>query len=207
MPSLYKILITMPANVSLDSPLELRLLNQLGERLKRARQERRLSAQGLAQQLGISRTTLHAAEAGAPSTTMGTYVRILGALGLVADLALVASAPSQAARTDRHEPQDLQSLLMHREAVQRLRAEPALANRALQTLARWRIDADPRSHPLLDEWERILREQDWAAALQENERGQQLRQASPLSTLLPDEVRLAIIAAIKAMKKRSHATA
>ena len=197
----------MPASVSLDSPLELRLLSQLGERLKRVRQERKLSAQGLAQQLGISRTTLHAAEAGAASTTMGTYVRILGALGLVADLALVASAPSPVTRADRHGPQDLQSLLMHREAVQRLLAEPALAKRAQRTLKRWRANADPRSHELLDEWERILHERDWAAALQENERGQQLRQASPLSTLLPEDVRLAIIATVKAMKKRSHASA
>jgi hypothetical protein len=52
-----------------------------------------------------------------------------------------------------------------------------------------------RSKPLRDEWVRILNERDWVTALGANERGNQLRQASPLACLLPTKRRLAIIRA------------
>ena len=85
---------TMPAHTRLDSPLEQALLKQLGERLERARKQRSMSAAALAGVLGISRNTLKAAESGEASVTMGTYVRILSALGMASDLALVACEPS-----------------------------------------------------------------------------------------------------------------
>ena len=64
---------------------------QLGERLGRVRKQRGVSAAALALELDISRNTLKAAESGDPSVTMGTYLRILSSLGLVQDLALVAT--------------------------------------------------------------------------------------------------------------------
>ena len=76
----------------LDSLLETQLLFQLGDRLRRARKARRLSSVALAEKLGISRVTLAAVEAGSPSTAMGTYIRVLAALGMVGDLALLAAA-------------------------------------------------------------------------------------------------------------------
>jgi len=80
----------MPATVQLFSPIEHVMLKQLGERLVLARKARGLSASALASELGVSRNTLKAAERGKASVTIGTYVRILGVLGLLQDLALVA---------------------------------------------------------------------------------------------------------------------
>lgn len=42
-------------------------------------------------------------------------------------------------RPTHHGPQDYQSLLMHREAVRMILAEPSLADRVLEILARWDI--------------------------------------------------------------------
>lgn len=94
-PHMLKILSTMPAHVRLEKPLEQELLSQLGDRLAWVRKQRGLSAAALAAEVGISRNTLKAAESGDASVAMGTYVRVLSALGLVADLALVAAAGSR----------------------------------------------------------------------------------------------------------------
>jgi hypothetical protein len=101
---------------------------------------------------------------------------------------------------DRHAAQDYQSLLMHVEAVRLLKQNPALVARAVQTLARWRDTADPRSFTLLDEWKRILDKRQWHKAVARDERGNQLRQASPLGVLLPNESRLRIISKVKELK-------
>ena len=78
---------------------------------------------------------------------------------------------------------------------------------AVSTLDRWRETADPRSYQLLDEWRRILDQREWRLAVAPDERGNQLRQASPLATLLPEEKRLGIIRRVKALKQGAHATA
>jgi transcriptional regulator with XRE-family HTH domain len=198
------------------STLEAELLLQLGERLKRARIERGQAAIELAQHLGISRNTLAAIEAGSGSPSMGNYLRVMSALDVAGDLVMVAGrrsagwrAPAlKPIRSDAHIPQDLQSLLMHQEAVRLLKLDPALASCALHTLARWRAGGDPRTRPLWGEWERIILAGDWKAALEETERGDQLRQASPLATLLPAETRKQIIAFVKSLKTRgAHAAA
>jgi transcriptional regulator with XRE-family HTH domain len=73
-------------------PLQLRELSALGERIRLARRRRKLTAQDVALRAGISRPTLRSAEAGDPSVSMGTYVRVLAALGgLDKDLAKVAA--------------------------------------------------------------------------------------------------------------------
>lgn len=88
---------------------------------------------------------------------------------------------------------DWLSLELHREAVRLLEAEPSFVGKARSTLERWLENADPRTRPLLDAWLPILAAQDWQQALQETERGQQLRSSSPLSTILPGPVREAIL--------------
>lgn len=100
-----------------------------------------------------------------------------------------------------HGPQDYQSLLMHREAVRMVLADASLIEKALATLARWDAISDPRSKPLRDLWVQILSSRNWSLALEETELGNQLRQASPMSTLLPISVRLAVIAEVTALKE------
>lgn len=98
-----------------------------------------------------------------------------------------------------HGPQDLQSLLLHKAAVRLILQDPSLVARARATLERWREQGDPRTMPLWDEWLRILEHGDWTKALANTQRGRQLRQASPLATLLPEETRLRILAEARAM--------
>lgn len=92
---MIKMLSKMPAHIRLEKPLEQELLSQLGDRLGRVRKQRGLSAVALAAEVGISRNTLKAAESGDASVAMGTYVRILSTLGLIADLAFVAATGSR----------------------------------------------------------------------------------------------------------------
>ena len=100
-------------------PLERQLLVQLGERLRSARETRGTSAVELARQLSISRTTLLAVERGLPSPSMGTYLSVMAALGLAADIALLATGeadtvePAPPSNLAHHGAQDYQSLLMH----------------------------------------------------------------------------------------------
>lgn len=216
--------VQMPAHTDLTSALERLLLLQLGERLKSARLSRGLASTNLAQEVGISRTTLHAVESGEPTPTIGTYLRVMSALGLAGDLALVASDAARiqpdtnsrlrAARvkpsaqrvvvkvdSSRHIAQDLQSLMLHKEAVRLIRQDPELVKRAFATLAQWRSGGDSHSQPLWDEWAVILHRRDWRRALSNTRRARELRQASPLSTLVPQETRLRIIAEVRTLKR------
>lgn len=99
----------------------------------------------------------------------------------------------------RHAQHDLQSLLLHEAAVQLLRADPSLTSRLSETLDRWALRNDVNSRGLEERWRQIIAAQDWDAAIALTEEGQQLRQASPLATLLPDEDRLAILRTAKAL--------
>lgn len=81
----------MPRKPPTIFPQEQRLLSQLGERFKLARLRRKLSNAVVAQRAGISRTSLYKVEAGDPGATMGTYLRVLAALGLEGDLNALAA--------------------------------------------------------------------------------------------------------------------
>lgn len=96
-----------------------------------------------------------------------------------------------------HRLQDERSLRMHQEAVRMLRSDPSLAIKALSILQRWDSHVSPCSKPLRDRWQAIIQSADWAAALDESEAGNQLRQASPLACLVPGAVRLEIIRATR----------
>lgn len=89
---------------------------------------------------------------------------------------------------DLHRRQDLRSLAFQREAVRVLVEHP---DRALR--AHWEEVAGPESKPLRDEWRRIVEEKLWHLAVEDSNRGQQLRQASPLDFVLDERVRDAIM--------------
>jgi len=81
----------MPSKAPPVFPSENRLLRELGERLRLARRRRRLTTTTVAQRAGVSRTTLYNVEHGDPAATLGTYLRVMAALGLEGDLSLIAS--------------------------------------------------------------------------------------------------------------------
>ena len=85
--------------------------------------------------------------------------------------------------------------------------EPGLADRALATLARWRHSTDPCSHSLLDEWHDILIKQEWRRAVAGDERGNALRQASPLGAVLPEGARKAVLAKVQTPLRTERARA
>ena len=203
--------------------LERQLLLQLGDRLKRLRKAQGVGTVDMARRAGISRTTLGAVEAGDPGPSMGTYLRVMSALGISGELALLAgdtlhSAPpgSAAARSRRGRPavqvmvsadeshhriQDLQSLALHDEAVRLVRSDPDLLRQARDTLARWQSEGHSRASGLWLEWEAILAHGQWRKVLGRTRRAQELRQASPLVTVLPDELRQSVLAQVNGLKK------
>ncbi|PUE23991.1 hypothetical protein B9Z39_14615 [Limnohabitans sp. JirII-29] len=81
----------MPAKAPSLYPSQLRLLRELGLRLREARLRRRLSVSQVAERTEVSRPTLNKVEKGDPAVTLGTYLRVLAVLGLEKDLALIAA--------------------------------------------------------------------------------------------------------------------
>lgn len=211
------------SSASTLSVLDLQLLHQLGDRLQRLRKERGLGTVALAEQVGISRPTLRAVESGDPNTSIGTYLRVMSALGVSGELAMLASgaisppaANTAAARSRRPRPSvqvtvsadrsssdvhDLQSLAMHAAAVKLVKNDERLRARAQATLLNW-LEKDPksRSAPLWMEWKRILSKGSYRTILGRSARAQQLRQASPLPTVLPMEQRQALLDEVSRLK-------
>lgn len=203
--------------------LERQLLLQLGDRLKRLRKTQRVGTVEMAARAGITRNTLRAVEAGDPAPSIGTYLRVMSVLGVSGELALLAGdtmqptlAGSAAARSRRaapvvevrisadqakHQLQDLQSLALHEEAVQLVKANPALVQQAQDTVRRWIATGDSRSASLWREWQAILGAGSWRKALGRTRHAQQLRQASPLVTILPEEARQRILQQVSNLKK------
>ena len=211
-------------NMAEDSTiLQRQLLLQLGDRLRRLRKARRLSTVEVASRVGISRTTLSAVEAGDPAPSIGNYLRVMSVLGIGSDLALLAGdvmhpAPpdSAAARSlrsppqvqvvvstnnTRHQAQDLQSLVLHEDAVRLVRSDPALLKQAQDILQTWLSSGNHRSASLWLEWKEILEHGKWSKALGRTRRAQELRQASPLTTVLPPAVRERILSEVSSLKK------
>lgn len=67
------------------------MLTRLGERIKLARLRRKFSSATVSTRAGISRTTLYKVEAGEAGVTLGTYLRVLAALGLSGDFDKLAA--------------------------------------------------------------------------------------------------------------------
>ncbi|HJV61903.1 MAG TPA: helix-turn-helix transcriptional regulator [Albitalea sp.] len=208
----------MPAASELTSVIDRQLLLQLGARLKRARVKQGLTTTQMAERAGISRMTLSAVEAGEPTPTIGSYLRVMSVLQVSKDLVLLASdtleppvveqgenAPASgdlvvSASNAKHELQDLQSLMLHQEAVRLMQKRPELVQQALDTLDRWRQSGDSHSRFLWDEWSVILHRRAWRRALSHTKRSKELRQASPLTTILPPETRQRILDEVRRLK-------
>jgi len=109
----------MPSKPPTVFPQELKLLSQLGERLKLARLRRKLSNAVVAQRAGISRTSLYKVEAGDPGATLGTYLRVMAVLGLEADINALAA--------DDRVGRKLQDLALESPASASRRRQPAAA--------------------------------------------------------------------------------
>lgn len=206
------------------SVLDLQLLLQLGERLKAQRKRQGVSAVLLAQRAGIARDTLYGIEYGDPQVSMGNYLRVMSALGISADLALLggdalqsAHPQSAAGRSHRplpqvqvtvsttsrdHQAQDLQSLALHTAAVQLLKDQPELIDQARQLIERWlRENPESRTATLWQQWADHLDKRRFARILGRSAHAQQMRQASPLPHVLPEAVRAAILKDVSTLKK------
>lgn len=199
-------------SATLSTILDLQLLHQLGDRLQRLRKERGLGTVALAEQVGIARPTLRAVEAGDPNTSIGIYLRVMSALGIGGELAMLASDAlrpaslgTAAARSRRPRPavqvtvvanpssseiHDLQSLTLHAAAIRLMQQDDELRLRARTTLQNWLSkDERSRSAPLWREWDQLLAKRSYRRVLGRSAHAQQLRQASPLPTILPADMR------------------
>jgi len=207
----------------LSTVIERQLLLQLGDRLRHLRRAHGWGTVEMAGRCSISRNTLRAVEAGDPGPSMGTYLRVMSVLGVAGDWALLAGdalqpslAGSAAARSSREAPvvqvhvavgdarhrlQDLQSLALHEAAVRRVKEQPELLQQAQETAQRWLATGDVRSAILWREWLDILAVGAWRKVLGRSRHAQQLRQASPLVTVLPEAVRQQILGQISDLKK------
>ncbi len=72
-------------------PKNQKFLAQLGENIKLARLRRHYTQTLISERTGLSRLTIRKIEAGDSKVSLGHYVAVLGVLGLVEDLAKVAS--------------------------------------------------------------------------------------------------------------------
>lgn len=210
------------SNADLGLILERQLLLQLGDRLVRLRKAQGLGTVEMAARAGITRNTLRSVEAGDPGPSMGTYVRVMAVLGISGELALLggdtllpAPAGSAAARSTRAAPvvqvhvsadktsqslQDQQSLALHQEAVRLVKTNPALLLQVQDTLERWLASGDAGSASLWREWQAIVGAGTWRKVLGRTRHAQQLRQASPLISVLSDEARQGILSQVRQLK-------
>lgn len=72
-------------------PKNRKILQLLGENIQLARKRRGFTQTLISERTGLSRLTVRKVERGDPKVTLGHYVAVLSVLGLVEDLAKVAS--------------------------------------------------------------------------------------------------------------------
>ena len=66
------------------------VLQKMGERIRRARLRRNISAEDVAQKAGVSKFTLASIEKGACTVSIGAYAAVLAVLELDEDFGLIA---------------------------------------------------------------------------------------------------------------------
>jgi len=71
-------------------PKQQRMLQEVGSQIKFARLRRNITSQEMAQRTSLGRNTIVKIEAGDESVTMGSYFRVLIALGLDLDILALA---------------------------------------------------------------------------------------------------------------------
>jgi hypothetical protein len=76
-----------------------------------------------------------------------------------------------------------------------------MVQRAQETVERWLQTEDSRSVTLWREWQEILRKGTWRKVLGRTRRAQELRQASPLVTVLPEDLRQRVLAQVRGLKQ------
>lgn len=81
----------MPRRTPPTHPLARRQLAALGDRLRAARLRRKMSQPMLAERVGVSVPTIGKLEAGNPSSSLATVLRVLAVLGMAADIDLLAA--------------------------------------------------------------------------------------------------------------------
>jgi len=177
----------------------------LGWQVREARRAKGLAQRQLAMVACVSPKTLRLIENGDPGVRPDSRHRVLTQLP-----ASTHGASKSLLR--EHHVQDIQSLLLHRVAVRLILAHPPLAHKALQTVCKWLSDnPDSRTVPLWLQWQTFLE----ARAVEGGGRGvrrdwnkvfaikwQQMRQASPLPTVLPPEVRTAVLEVVRDWKHK-----
>ncbi|MCH4032495.1 MAG: helix-turn-helix domain-containing protein [Lachnospiraceae bacterium] len=72
-------------------PKQKDILKQMGYQIRMVRQRRRLTVNLVAERAGVSRQSVWAVEKGSPSVVMGTYVKVLHAVGFDKDLLKVCA--------------------------------------------------------------------------------------------------------------------
>jgi hypothetical protein len=96
--------------------------------------------------------------------------------------------------TVTHQQIDARSLELHRLIADKIRADPALFERARATLMRFRRMVDERSQPYLVAWERIFAqgmEATLALATEDSEWAAAMRQSAPFAGILTNQERWA----------------
>jgi DNA-binding XRE family transcriptional regulator len=100
------ILSTMAKRTPPTFPAARRQLADLGERLRAARRRRRLTQAVVAARVGVSKQTLAKLEAGNPSTSLATMLRVLQVLGLSRDIDRLAADDELGRRLQDEEQRD-----------------------------------------------------------------------------------------------------
>ena len=102
-----------------------------------------------------------------------------------------------------HKIQDTQSLVLHQAAIAHIHQHPDLLQKAIASVDR-QIESSQttpnRSLPLLKKWRQILEDKNWRKVLASTQTAAQLRQASPITVLLPQEVRMKLLADVRELK-------
>ena len=80
----------MKKGIPVASVSVVKILAELGEKIKLARLRRRLSTRQISQRAGINSVTLWHIEKGLPTVSIGAYAQVLFVLGLEKDLLKVA---------------------------------------------------------------------------------------------------------------------
>lgn len=65
-------------------------LKKMGQRIKKARLRRNISAETISKKAGIGESTFYAIERGASTVSLGAYATVLATLGLENDLDVIA---------------------------------------------------------------------------------------------------------------------
>ena len=178
----------------------------VGCHVREARKAEGFTQRQLAKEACISPATLRRVEQGEPGITQDTRHRVLTLLPALAHGVSGSLAHG-------HHIQDIQSLLLHRAAVRLILVNPLLVHKALQTIHNWLSNSPAsRTAPLWLQWQTFLEARTSESGGMGSRRAwdqvfavkwQQMRQASPLPGLLPQEVRAAVLEVVRDWKRRN----